>query len=416
MALPARNLPLYLASRLTGAAGIQIQSVTIAWEVYDRTRDPLALAWVGLAQFLPLVALSLYAGSFADRHDRRLIQTVCRVLYAAGSLTLAGLALHPETGTLPIYGVLVVLGALRAFSWSAGASLLPNLVPPDQLAQSIALSSTAFQIATIGGPALAGLVLATIGASSAYVIAAVLELISGAMIFLLRPRPFVPEQSEPGWSRLFGGLTYVFRTRIVLGTISLDLFAVLLGGAVALMPIYAEDILKVGTTGFGLMRSAPAVGALFVAAILASRPMKRHAGWKMFAGVGLYGVGTLIFALSTEFWVSVAALALIGAADMVSVVVRQSLIQLHTPDRLRGRVSAVNMVFIGASNELGEFESGVTARLFGTVRAAALGGIGTLMITGLWTVLFPELRSIDRLEEAPNIDDNESAPSVESAA
>ncbi|MEM7678741.1 MAG: MFS transporter, partial [Myxococcota bacterium] len=389
-------MPLFLVARLVSSAAIQIQSVTIGWEVYNRTGDPLALAVVGLAQFLPLVLLSLYAGSFADRNDRRLTLAVCRGLYAVGALALALLSSRDGTDVWPIYVVLVGLGATRAFSWSAGSSLLPNLVPTHSLSRAIALSSTAFQVATIGGPALAGLVLSWVGASGAYTLSAALSVVGVVLVLALRPRPFVPVTGESGWARLLGGLRFVFRKRIVLGAISLDLFAVLLGGAVALMPIYAEDILKVGTTGFGLLRSAPAVGALVVALMLASRPMERRAGLKMFIGVGLFGVGTLIFALSTNFVLSLAALVLIGAADMVSVVVRLSLIQLHTPDGLRGRVSAVNMVFIGASNELGEFESGVTARLFGTVRAAVIGGVGTLIITGVWAGLFPELREIDR--------------------
>ena len=396
--LPSRNLPLFLGARLAGAIGIQIQSVTIAWEVYDRTKDPLALAWVGLAQFLPLVACALYAGSFADRHDRRRTLTFCRMLYAAGAGALAVFSMRAGESVWPIYVVLVGLGATRAFSWSAGASLLPNLVSEAQLPRAIALSSTAWQVATIGGPALAGVMVATIGATGAYATSALMALVSGLCVYLTRPKKFVPAKGESAYDRFFGGLAYVFNERIVLGATSLDLFAVLLGGVMALLPIYAEDILNVGTTGFGLMRSAPAVGAMVVALVLARFPLERNAGVKMFAGVALFGVGTVVFALSRSFALSLAALALVGAADMVSVVVRQSLIQLHTPDRLRGRVSAVNMVFIGASNELGEFESGVTARLFGTVRAAVLGGVGTLMVTGIWAAMFPELRRIDRLE------------------
>ncbi len=394
----ARNLPIYLGARLTAAMGIQIQSVTIAWEVYDRTRDPLALAWVGLAQFFPLVALSLYAGSFADRHDRRVTALVCQILYAVGAAALGGFALYGEGSVGPIYAILVGLGATRAFSWSARASLLPNIVSIERLARAIALSSTVGQTATIVGPALAGLIIATLGPVGAYVISSALGVVSAILLFVLRPRPFVPELGEPGLRRLLGGLDYVFKNRIVLGAISLDLFAVLFGGAVALLPIYAEDILNVGTTGFGLLRSAPAVGALVVAAAFARFPLERHAGIKMFVGVGAFGVATLVFALSKSFVVSLAALVVVGGADMVSVVVRQSLIQLHTPDHLRGRVSAVNMVFIGASNELGEFESGVTARLFGTVRAAVIGGVGTLMVTGLWAMMFPTLRNVDRLD------------------
>ena len=280
-----------------------------------------------------------------------------------------------------------------------GRVCYPNLVSSERLPRAIALSSTCWQTATIVGPALAGVIIATIGAPIAYAIAAGLALGSSVLLAALRPRPFVPDPGEPGMRRLLGGLSYVFKTRIVLGASSLDLFAVLFGGAIALLPIYAEDILHVGTTGFGFLRSAPAVGALIVALIFARFPMERHAGIKMFLGVAAFGIGTLIFALSKSFVLSLAALALVGASDMVSVVVRQSLIQLHTPDHLRGRVSAVNMVFIGASNELGEFESGVTARLFGTVRAAVIGGVGALVVTGLWAYLFPSLRKVDRLRD-----------------
>ncbi len=407
---PRRNLTLYLAARFAGALGIQIQSATIAWEVYERTNEVFSLAWVGLAQFLPLAALSLYAGGFADRHNRRLTLTVSRVLYALGATTLALLSMREGADVTPIYGVLVGLGATRAFAWSAGASLLPNLVTKDGLPRAVALSSTAFQTATISGPALGGLLIATVGSSQAFLLAGGLSLVAAGLVYATRPRPFVPEPGEPGLARLLGGLRFVADNRILLGAIGLDLCAVLLGGSVALLPVYAKDILHAGTFGYGLMRSAPAVGALLMAVILARWPLERRAGAKLLIGVALFGACTIVFALSKAFWLSIVALICMGAADMVSVIVRQSLIQLHTPDGLRGRVSAVNMVFIGASNELGEFESGVTAGWFGTVRAAALGGIGTLLITGIWAAAFPQLRAVDRLEIPSSIRSSRSGP------
>ncbi|MEC7523333.1 MAG: MFS transporter [Myxococcota bacterium] len=401
MPVDTRNLVLYLGARLAGTVGIQVQSVAIAWEVYARTGEPLDLAWVGLAQFLPLALLSLWAGNLADRLDRRLILTVCRVTYALGSLALAWFALHPEHGLWPIFSVLVLLGATRAFAAPAGWALLPWLVGQDRLPRAIAMSSTTFQLATIGGPMLGGLLVAAGGPAVAYGTAAGLEAIAALLVVLLRftaPERKAPE--EKGLALLFSGVRYVWRAKILLGAISLDLFAVLLGGAVALMPIYARDILEVGATGFGWLRAAPAAGAIAVALVLAYRPIGRHAGRWMFAGVAVFGLSTIVFGLSESFPLSLVALALLGAADMVSVVIRQSLVQIWTPDEMRGRVGSVSMIFIGASNELGEFESGVTAQWLGAVRAVVLGGVGTLIVVALWLRLFPRLRDVDRLEDA----------------
>lgn len=398
--MPARrDLPLYLAARLIGTVGIQVQSVAIGWQVYARTGDAMDLGWVGLSQFLPLALLSLYAGTVADRYDRKRILTVTRVAYAGGALALAGLTFRPGWGVAPIYGVLVLLGATRAFAAPANVALLPWLVPAKRLPRAIALSSTTFQIGTIAGPALGGLIYAAGGPVTAYVIAAGCELASAALVIALAaklPRREAP--AESGVERVLEGLRYVWNEKVLLGAISLDLFAVLLGGAVALMPVYARDILEVGETGLGLLRAAPAVGAAAVALTLAFRPIGRRAGPWMLVCVALFGVATITFGLSEHFVLSLVALAVLGGADMVSVVVRQSLVQLWTPDAMRGRVASVNMVFIGASNELGEFESGITAAWLGTVRAVVLGGAGTLLVTGLWTALFPSLRRIDRLE------------------
>ncbi|MGF1468899.1 MAG: MFS transporter [Sandaracinaceae bacterium] len=409
-ALPRRNLPLYLGARVAAATGIQIQSVAIGLQVYERTGSTLDLGNVGLAQFVPLALLSAYAGSFADRHDRRTILTACRVLYAVGSLALASLCFAPGWGVGPIYVVLVVLGATRAFSWPASSALLPNVVSLAELPRAIALSSIAFQVATVSGPALSGILYAAAGPEGAYLASAVLEGTSAVLVFLLRPAPRRgPVRPTEPWPRQFlSGLRYVFREKIVLGALSLDLFAVLLGGAVALMPVYATDILGVGATGFGWLRAAPAVGAVVVAIFLASRPIRRRAGLYLFLGVGLFGLATIVFGLSRSFGLSLIALVILGGADMVSVVIRRSLIQLWTPDAMRGRVSAVDMVFVGASNELGEMESGYSARLLevgvglekekAVVAAVVLGGVGTLMVTGLWAWAFPSLRRTDRLQ------------------
>ncbi len=396
-----RELWQYLGARFAGTLGIQVQSVAIGWQVYARTGSALDLGWVGLSQFLPMALLSLWAGSVADRVDRKRMLMASRAALALGSLALAGLTFAPrEWGVTPIYAVLVALGAARAFAAPAGWALLPALVSPTQLPRAIGLSSTTFQVATIAGPAVGGLIYAAGGAVSAYVFAAVSELTSVVLLATIRralPRPERPE--ERGLALLLSGVRYVWRQKVLLGAISLDLFAVLLGGAVALMPIYARDILHVGEAGLGLLRSAPAVGAAIVAASLAAFPIRRRAGLFMFGGVALFGLATVAFGLSTDFVLSLAALAVLGGADMVSVVIRQSIVQLSTPDAMRGRVASVNMIFIGASNELGEFESGLTAAWLGTVRAVVVGGIGTLMVTGLWAFVFPSLRRAETVSE-----------------
>jgi len=399
-AAPAKtDLPVYLASRVFGTTGIQIQSLAIGWEVYETTGNALDLGWVGLAQFLPLLMLSLPAGAVADRLNRKLILGTCRIVYTLGALALASSALMAGGSLLPTFLVLALLGATRAFSFPAASALLPALVTVDRLPRAIAMSSTTFQVATIGGPAVGGLIYAAFGAHAAYLTAAGCLAISGVCVFSLRTAMAKRAPTTEGpVARVAHGLRYVFREKILLGAISLDLFAVLLGGAVALMPIFARDILDVGETGLGMLRSAPAVGAAATAVFFAFFPMKRHAGRLMFSAVGLFGGATIAFGLSESFALSLFSLAILGGADMVSVVIRQSLIQLRTPDEMRGRVSSVSYVFIGASNELGEFESGVTAAWLGTVRAVVLGGVGTLVVTGLWATMFPDLRRADRLD------------------
>lgn len=397
-----RHVAAYLGSRFVGAIGIQVQSVAIGWEVYARTGDVLDLGWVGLAQFLPLALLALYAGNVADRFDRRRILIATRALFAVGALALAGLSRTPELGVTPVFVVLALLGSIRAFANPAASALLPSLVRVDHLPRTIAMSSTTFQIATIAGPATGGLVYALGGAQAAYLVSAACSVASaGALLAIDAPRVRREPPREAGLARLFSGVRYVRAHPILLGAISLNLFAVLLGGAVALMPVFARDILEVGETGLGLLRAAPAVGAAAVAILFATRPLARRAGPAMLSAVALFGVATIVFGLSESFGVSLAALVVLGAADMVSVVVRSSLIQLRTPDEMRGRVASVNTVFIGASNELGELESGVTAAWLGPVTAVVVGGVGTLVVTAIWALGFPELCKIDRLASEP---------------
>ncbi|MGE3633855.1 MAG: MFS transporter [Sandaracinaceae bacterium] len=400
MARERINVASYLASRLCGNVGFQAQSVAVGWQVYTATNDPLDLGWVGLSIFVPMVLLSPYAGTLADRYDRRTILWICHALYAVGAAALTWLSVRGETSVLGILLVLGFLGAVRAFAAPASWALLPWLVAPERLARAIPLSSTTFQIAMIGGPALGGFLYAAGGAPLAYGFAAAMNVLAAAFVIALRfAVPIRAAITETAWQRALGGLAFLRSRPALLGAISLDLVAVLLGGAVALMPVYAHDILHVDETGLGFLRAAPSVGAALVAVFLAIRPIERHAGRLMFVAVAVYGLATIVFAVSEDLAMSLVALAVLGAADMISVVIRQSIIQLRTPDELRGRVAALNLIFIGASNELGEFESGVTASLLGTVRAALLGGIGTLIATGVWAAWFKELREIDSLED-----------------
>lgn len=402
----SRDLAVYLGSRLAGTLGVSTQSVAIGWQIYSRTGDMLDLAWVGLAQFVPLALLSLFAGNVADRYDRKRILVLSRGLFGVGSLALAGLSYLPELGVTPVYGVLVFLGATRAFAAPASWALLPALVPPERLPRAIAMSSTTFQIATIAGPSLGGFIYALGGPVSAYVAAAAFELCAVVLLWLIRRElPHHEAPAEKGLTLLLSGVRYVWREKILLGAISLDLFAVLLGGAVGLLPVFASDVLRVGETGFGMLRSAPAVGAALMAILLALRPITRRAGWWMLVSVAIFGVATIVFGLSSDFALSLGALVVLGAADMISVVIRQSIVQLSTPDEMRGRVSSVNMIFIGASNELGDFESGATAVLFGeppigAIRAVVVGGVGTLLVTGVWAALFPDLRRAEAVNKS----------------
>lgn len=397
----------HLVSRQPGLRGVlvmraadelasQVLNVAVGWYVYAATRDPLSLAYVGLAQFLPNIGLVLVAGQAADRFDRRriiaaaqLAQTLCLAAFALW------LALAPIS-VWPVYVLLLAIGAARACAAPAMSALLPQVVSAEIFPRAVAITSSAFQICTIAGPAVGGLVYAAIGPAT-FGVAAVLTLLAMTQAWRLKAGHGAAAADEPADKSIFAGIRYVRSHRLLLGLISLDLFAVLLGGVSALLPIYAQDILVVGPIGLGCLRCAPGVGAAVVGLALAHRTMAHGAGRLMLACVAGFGVATIVFALSTDFWLSLIALAAAGGFDMVSMVIRHTLVQIATPDAMRGRVSAVNSIFIGASAELGEFESGVVAALLGPVPAAVVGGLGTLAVVVLWSRLFPELRRADSL-------------------
>ena len=387
----------YWSARFLATFSTQIVSVSVGWQIYDLTRDPFDLGLVGIIQFAPSLLLVLVTGAAADRFGRRMIMGLATLLEALCSLMLLVLSLRGLAGPGAIFAVLAVFGLARAFFAPASASLVANLVPPEDFANAVAWNSSAWQTATIVGPVAGGLIYG-IGAEVAYGIAAAMMFSAGLLVFSIAKPAQRTTGEKASLSTLFAGFGYIWEEKVVLGAISLDLFAVLLGGAVALLPVYARDILELGPWGLGLLRAAPGVGAILVAVWLAGHPIRDHAGRIMFVFVGLFGVFTVLFGVSTLVWLSVLALALIGAADMVSVYVRETLIQLWTPDRLRGRVNAVNMVFVGASNELGEFRAGMMAAAIGTVPAVAIGGVGAVLVAGLWAALFPELRRIRHLD------------------
>jgi MFS family permease len=401
--LRERDYLFFWASRWCGSFAAQIQSVALGWQMYTLARRTLSVensaflvGMIGLAAFIPVLCLTLPAGEAADRYDRRKLSLACLAgeLFTALILTVASWRGFASPALLLC--VAALFGAARAFFSPASTAMGPMLVPRDLLPRSIAWNSLAWQTASIAGPAAGGILVA-ISPAHAYVTAVVLYAASTLAVAMIAKN--TKPQTQPGsrWSLMKEGLSYVWRQKIVFGAISLDLFAVLLGGATALLPVFARDVLHVGPSGFGLLRASPAMGATAAALWLATNPIRRRAGIYMFGGVGLFGLGTCIFALSNAVWLSMAGLILLGGADMVSVYVRQTLVQLVTPDAMRGRVAAVSSVFIGASNELGEFESGVVARFLGPVGAALFGGVGALVVTGVWAWLFPDLRKANRL-------------------
>jgi MFS family permease len=396
----AADLPLYLGCRFFTAVAMQVLSVAIGWRVYAITHSPISLGLVGLSQFLPIFVMTLPAGDLADRCDPRRIFSLCLIVLALAGAALCAITLSEIHDIWPYYAVLLVVGISRGLAGPSSQSLVPYLVPSERLPRSIAWSSSTFQVAVIVGPACGGILYA-LGPTAAFGTAAACFLIAGVGVTYLKGRqlPGLQGTSAGAIERIAEGIAFVRHRPVILGALSLDLFAVLLGGSVALLPAYARDILFAGPVGLGLLRSAPALGAALIAISIGRRPITRHAGLKMFVGVATFGLATIAFGLSRNFWFSLAALAVLGAADMVSVYVRQSLVQLSVPDVMRGRVSAVNVLFIGTSNELGEFESGVTAAWFGTVRSVVIGGVGTLLVVTLWMLLFPSLRKVDRLQE-----------------
>jgi len=402
--LRQRDYVLFWCSRWLGTLGSQIQGVTMGWQIYAVSRQTLSVgasalnvSLIGLVTFVPLLLLALPAGETADRHDRRGVLMICYAGELIAVAILVWAAFAGQASVTLLLGVALLFGTSRAFFSPANSALGPMLVPRELLPRAIAFNSLAWQSGSIAGPAVAGLLIA-ISPGAAY--AAVLVTYLAATVCLALVRQSTRPVAQPG-SRLElvkEGLRFVWDNKLIFGAISLDLAAVILGGATALLPAFAKDVLHVGAEGFGLLRAAPAVGATAIGIYLARRPVMRHAGMVMFGGVGVFGAATVVFGVSKLLWISVVALAILGAADMLSVFVRGTLIQLKTPDAMRGRVGAVSNLFVGASNELGEFESGIAARLLGVVGAAVFGGVGALAATGLWAWMFPALRKADRLE------------------
>jgi MFS family permease len=386
----------FWGARLVGVMANQMLMVAVAWHMYDITSSAWDLGLVGLFQFVPALLLTLPAGHVADRHHRGRIFAACLAAQALVATVLM-LATHQGFATRGLMlGIAIVLGMARAFQMPVQQALVPLLVPPGLLQRALALSSSGMQIAIIGGPALGGL-LYTYGAITVYAVSTVLLVLACALILGVR-YAHRPSTLAANWGTLLAGVHFVWQRKVLLGATSLDLFAVLLGGATALLPMYARDILHTGPTGLGLLRAAPAVGALLMSLALMRWPLRRHVGYKLLGAVAVFGAATLVFGLSTHFGLSMLALMVTGAADSVSVVTRSTLVQLETPDEMRGRVSAVNSIFIGASNQLGEFESGATAAWLGPVGSVVLGGVGTLLVAAVWLRAFPALAQRDRME------------------
>ncbi|RYE48029.1 MAG: MFS transporter [Hyphomicrobiales bacterium] len=392
LAFSYRNFRFFWLTTLLVSFAVQIMSVSIAWQIYDVTGEAFLLGLVGLSLFLPALVLILVTGLTADRFNRRMIMAIClgvELLCALGFLAFVNAQAHE---VWPIFGILVVLGTARAFWSPAAQSLAPNLVPPEALANAITTNMSAWQFASIAGPAVGGL-LYGIAPSVAFGTGAVLLVIAmGSVLMISKPQHRESHQAT-SLETMLAGFRYIFSNKVVLGAISLDMFAVLMGGAVALLPIYAKDILHAGPQELGFLRAAPGIGAIAMALFLTRFPIRDHAGRLLFLFVGLFGAFTVLFGFSTTVWISVPALALVGASDMVSVTIRETIMQLWTPEEVRGRVNAVNSVFIGASNELGEFRAGTVAHLIGPVPAVVIGGFGSIAIAVLWSRLFPGLRN-----------------------
>ena len=387
------SFALFWFSRVLSTLAFQLQAVAVGWQLYALTGSALDLGLVGLAQFLPMILLTLLVGQVADRFDRRLVVAVCQMVEAAGAATLLLGTLGGWLTKTSILAIVFVVGASRAFESPTMAALVPRLVPRDVIPRAIARINSASQTARIVGPSLGG-VLYGLGATRAYATVCALFCVASVLATWIRRETPAAAREPVTLASFFSGILFIRNTRPILGAVSLDLFAVLLGGATALLPIYARDILGTGPWGLGLLRSSPGIGALFAALILARYPIERRVGPVFFGAVIVFGTATVVFGLSTNLALSVAALGVLGASDLVSVVIRYSLVQMRTPDQMRGRVSAVSSLFTGTSNQLGEFESGLTAALFGPVPAVLIGGVGTIVVALTWMRLFPELRRI----------------------
>ena len=410
VAFKSRDFRLYQAARLMVIVGAEAQSVAVAWQVYAITHSALDLGYTGLALFLPGVVFMLAAGHVADRYDRRKIIIGCYGLQAICTAVLLSLSMSSRfmaTGKVwPIYTVLVGIGLGRCFSGPAASAMLPSLVPKEHFVNAVTWGATVYQIANMSGPAVGGLLFTLplmgvmehwTGAPIVYAFTLAMLLGFIVLVAMIRTRVVQTEKKAFSVRTMLAGLEYVWRAKLLLGSISLDLFAVMLGGAVALLPIFATDILHAGPRGLGLLRAMPSVGALAVSLTMLVKPIKRRAGATMLLCVGIFGAATVVFGLSKNIWVSMVALVIVGASDMVSVVVRSSILQLATPLEMRGRVSAVNWLFIGASNEFGEFESGLTAHWWGAVPAVVIGGVASMVVTASAAGLFPKLRNADKL-------------------
>jgi len=399
-ALRFRDFRLFQYARLASVLSSEMLAVAVAWQVYSITHRAMSLGYVGLAVFLPSFLLFLVAGHVVDRFDRRRVLLVVQFSYAVITTMLLLTAVYGPGTAAPIYAILAMQGTVRAFGAPAGQAFMPELVPQEHFANAVTWGSSTFMIATIVGPGLGGLIYAWLGgAAQVYAVAACTYVTSFIFTYLIHTRTGRKEHRAASMETLLAGFHYIWEQQVILGSISLDLFAVLLGGAVALLPIFAADVLHTGVRGLGLLRAAPSAGAMVMALLLAFHPLKRHAGRLMLGCVALFGLATIGFGLSRNLELSIALLVIVGASDMVSVVVRQTLVQLKTPSHMRGRVSAVNMLFIGTSNQFGEFESGLTAQWWGAVRATVYGGMGTLLVVGTWWRMFPELRQVESLRK-----------------
>jgi MFS family permease len=392
-----RDFTFYWFAQLCQLVPMQMMAVVIGWQVYQITGNPLDLGLIGLAEFLPVPLLVLLAGHASDRFDRRRVIQISDGARALMALALLKITFDGAAEVWPFYLLALGMGVTRAFGAPAGRAMLPDLVPLEVMANAVAWRSSGFQVSFVAGPLLGGLLYA-LSPVSVYAVAAVMLAGSVLLTIAIRARPAAATES-PDWTSLLAGIILIRRKPLLLGAISLDLFAVLLGGVTALLPIFARDILEVGAIGLGVLRAAPAVGAIVMAIALAYSPLRRRVGHTLYLSVAIFGLATIVFALSENFTLSLVSLAVLGAADLVSVFIRSTVVPLATPDHMRGRVTAVEMVFIGASNELGMFESGLVAWLIGTVPAALVGGVGTLLVVLLWIRLFPDLYKVDRLDQ-----------------